>query len=200
MTERFIAFAISSVSIVPEAPTSMPATIRTVFESTKPVADAARPVNALSSEITTGMSAPPIGSTNRTPKSSASPTSEPQHPLVVHAGDERDAERDRGEQDGDVEDVLAGERDRPAAEQLLQLREGDHRAGERDRADQRREHGRDRGGRREAAGRDVELGQRDERRRAAADPVEQGHHLRHRGHLHPARADEADRGADQRRR
>ena len=40
---------------------------------------------------------------------------------------------------------------------------------------------------------------RDERRRAAADPVEQGHHLRHRGHLHPARADEADRGADQRR-
>ena len=52
----------------------MPATIRTVFESTKPVADAARPVNALRSEITTGMSAPPIGSTNRIPKSSASPT------------------------------------------------------------------------------------------------------------------------------
>ena len=50
------------------------------------------------------------------------------------------------------------------------------------------------------AGRDVELGQRDERRGAAADPVEQGHHLRHRGHLHLARADEADRGADQRRR
>ena len=31
----------------------------------------------------------------------------------------------------------------------------------------------------------VELGERDERRRAAADPVEQGDHLRHRGHLHP---------------
>ena len=55
-------------------------------------------------------------------------------------------------------------------------------------------------GRGEAGGRDVELGQRDERRRAAADPVEQGHHLRHRGHLHLARADEADGRADQRRR
>ena len=44
--------------------------------------------------------------------------------------------------------------------------------------------------------RDVELGQRDERRRAAADPVEQGHHLRHRGHLHRAGADERRRRAD----
>ena len=75
MTERFIAFAISSVSRVPEAPTSMPATMRTVFESTKPVAEAARPVAALSSEMTTGMSAPPIGSTNSTPKRTASATS-----------------------------------------------------------------------------------------------------------------------------
>ena len=53
-------------------------------------------------------------------------------------------------------------------------------------------------GRREAAGRDVELGQRDECGCAAADPVEQGHHLRHRGHLHRACADEADGRADQR--
>ena len=50
------------------------------------------------------------------------------------------------------------------------------------------------------AGRDVELGQRDERRRAAADPVEQGHHLRHRRHLHRARADEADGRRRSRRR
>ena len=68
---------------------------------------------------------------------------EPQHPLVVDPGDERDPEPDRAEEDSDVEDVLAGERDRPAAEELLQLRERDERAGERDRADQRREHGRD---------------------------------------------------------
>ena len=69
--ERFIALAIISVSRVPLAPTSMPATISTVESSTKPVAEAARPVNALSSEITTGMSAPPIGRTNMTPNSSA---------------------------------------------------------------------------------------------------------------------------------
>ena len=66
--ERFIARPIRSVSIVPDAPTSMPLTIRTLFSSSKPVAAAARPVNAFRSEITTGMSAPPIGRTKRTPK------------------------------------------------------------------------------------------------------------------------------------
>ena len=53
----------------------MPATIRTLFSSSKPLAATARPVKAFSSEITTGMSAPPIGSTKRTPNSSAAPTS-----------------------------------------------------------------------------------------------------------------------------
>ncbi len=69
-TERFIARAIISVSSVPEAPTSMPATIRRLFSSSKPPSATATPVNALSSEITTGMSAPPIGSTKRTPNAS----------------------------------------------------------------------------------------------------------------------------------
>ena len=73
--ERFIARLISIVSSVPDAPTSMPLTISTLFESSNPVAAAASPVKAFRSEITTGMSAPPIGSTNRTPKSSAPPTS-----------------------------------------------------------------------------------------------------------------------------
>ena len=71
MIERFIALPISSVSSVPDAPTRAPATIRTLLCRTKPVAEAASPVNALRSEITTGMSAPPIGSTNITPKTSA---------------------------------------------------------------------------------------------------------------------------------
>ena len=57
------------MSSVPDAPTSIPLTIRTSLWSTNPVAAAARPVKALRSEITTGMSAPPIGSTKRTPKS-----------------------------------------------------------------------------------------------------------------------------------
>ena len=45
----------------------MPATISAVLLSATPVAAAERPVNAFSSEITTGMSAPPIGSTTALP-------------------------------------------------------------------------------------------------------------------------------------
>ena len=69
--ERFIARPISIVSSVPEAPTSAPLTISTFECSSKPVAAAATPVNAFRSEITTGISAPPIGSTKSTPKTSA---------------------------------------------------------------------------------------------------------------------------------
>ena len=46
----------------------------------------------------------------------------------------------------------------------------------------------------------VPLGERDERRRAAADAVEDRDHLRHRGHAHVARADDADDRPDQRAR
>ena len=45
--------------------------ISAVLSSTKPVDAAASPVHAFSSEITTGMSAPPIGSTKRTPRIAA---------------------------------------------------------------------------------------------------------------------------------
>ena len=76
--------AISSVRIVPEEPTSVPATIRTTLSRAKPAAAAARPVKALSSEITTGMSAPPIGSTKRLPSTR------------------------RGDQDADVEALRRG--------------------------------------------------------------------------------------------
>ena len=47
-----------------------------------------------------------------------------------------------------------------------------------------------------AAGDLVQLDQGDDRRRAAADAVEQGDELRHLGHLHPVGADDADQGAD----
>jgi len=77
VTERFIAFPISSVSSVPDAPTSAPEMIKTLLLSTKPVDAAASPVNELSSEITTGMSAPPIGSTKSTPRTSASTSAMP---------------------------------------------------------------------------------------------------------------------------
>ena len=66
-----MALAIWSVRIVPEAPTIIPATIITGLDSARPVAAADRPVNALSNEITTGMSAPPIGSTSMLPRIAA---------------------------------------------------------------------------------------------------------------------------------
>ena len=65
--DRFIAVAIRLVKIEPDAPTIMPATIIAVLFNAKPAAAADNPVIALSSEITTGMSAPPIGSTTNNP-------------------------------------------------------------------------------------------------------------------------------------
>src|ERR671935_227508 len=75
VTERFIARPMRIVSSVPEAPTSIPLTIRTLFSSSKPVAAAASRGKAFSSEITPGMSAPPIGSTKRTPNTAAQASS-----------------------------------------------------------------------------------------------------------------------------
>ena len=69
--DRFMASAISLVRIAPDAPTSAPAMISTGLPITKPAIAAAVPVNELSSEMTTGMSAPPMGSTMVTPKISA---------------------------------------------------------------------------------------------------------------------------------
>ena len=71
ITERFIALAIRFVRIAPEAPTSAPAMIRTGLSMTKPAIATAVPVKLFSSEMTTGMSAPPIGSVMVTPKISA---------------------------------------------------------------------------------------------------------------------------------
>ncbi|GAA0927495.1 hypothetical protein GCM10009554_08460 [Kribbella koreensis] len=70
-SDRFIALAIKTVRIVPEAPTSAPAVISTVLLSRKPAIATAIPVQAFSSETTTGMSAPPIGSTKVTPRTIA---------------------------------------------------------------------------------------------------------------------------------
>ena len=71
-SERPIAAAISRVKMVPDAPTNVPATIRSVACRTYPLAATVRPVNAFNSEITIGTSAPPTGSTKRTPKSNES--------------------------------------------------------------------------------------------------------------------------------
>ena len=72
VTGRFIALHMSSVSSVPDEPTSVPATIIERLLMTKPSPATARPVKELSSEMTTGMSAPPMGMTIAMPNKSAS--------------------------------------------------------------------------------------------------------------------------------
>ena len=69
MNDRFIAFDMLIERIKPEAPSSAPATIKSLLSSTKPIAAAERPAYELSSEITVGMSAPPIGMIISMPKS-----------------------------------------------------------------------------------------------------------------------------------
>ena len=65
--DRFIATAIRLVRIEPDAPTIMPATIIAVLFSAKPAAAADNPVIAFSREMTTGISAPPMGNTTNNP-------------------------------------------------------------------------------------------------------------------------------------
>jgi hypothetical protein len=55
----------------PDAPTSAPAMISAQLPMTNPAIATAVPVNAFSSDMTTGMSAPPIGITIVTPNASA---------------------------------------------------------------------------------------------------------------------------------
>ncbi len=69
--ERFIATAMRFVRIEPEAPTIIPATISAGLSRAIPVAAADRPVKAFRREITTGMSAPPIGRTTALPRRAA---------------------------------------------------------------------------------------------------------------------------------
>ena len=78
-----MASAMSLVRMPPEAPTSAPAMIRTGLPMTKPAIAAAVPVNELSSEMTTGMSAPPMGRTMVTPKSSPARTTAPRMATLV---------------------------------------------------------------------------------------------------------------------
>jgi hypothetical protein len=60
--------------MIPDEPTSAPLMMSTLLSITNPVIAAAIPEYEFSSEITTGMSAPPIGTTRSTPSASAIPT------------------------------------------------------------------------------------------------------------------------------
>src|SRR5688572_29899740 len=70
--DRFIARLINNESRKPDAPSSAPDTMSTLFEMANPVAADASPEYELSRATTTGMSAPPIGSTRQMPARNAS--------------------------------------------------------------------------------------------------------------------------------
>jgi hypothetical protein len=63
----FMALHIATVRIIPAEPTNIPPTSITILLYKIPVMAAAIPVREFNNEITTGISAPPIGSTNRIP-------------------------------------------------------------------------------------------------------------------------------------
>ena len=194
--ERFMASAIWRVRIEPDAPTSMPPTISAVLSSARPAAAADSPVKAFSVEITTGMSAPPIGSTASTPSApAASSISQNSNSDSVPAA-MTTASATAATASAPL--TACGMRKRPL-ERLLQLQERDVRAPERDRADDRGEQDRDQLLELGVAAhleRLAVLDHADQRHRAAADAVEQRHHLRHRGHLHVACRRDPDRRAD----
>ena len=139
VTGRFIALHMSSVSSVPDEPTSVPATIIERLLMVKPSAATARPVNEFNSEMTTGMSAPPMGMTIATPKTSASANITMNAVvLVVRPADQITAQAEDDEQDEAVQNVLAGERVR-LFKFSLQLQKRDDAAGKRQRTDERGE-------------------------------------------------------------
>ena len=144
--ERFIALAIRLVRIEPDAPTIMPATIIAVLFSAKPAAAADNPVIAFSSEMTTGISAPPIGSTTINPSTPAAASS----PIIHHSDAPplpgwawtpiTTAAPTATTSSGQVHRLLRlAEADRSAGQDLLQLAERDDRSPERDRPDDRGE-------------------------------------------------------------
>ena len=61
--------------MAPEEPTSAPVMISATFSSVKPSAAAAQPEYELSIEMTTGMSAPPMGTMSSTPIRNDKPAS-----------------------------------------------------------------------------------------------------------------------------
>ena len=65
--ERFIPLHIIYDKIAPDDPTRAPVIISAVFSSVKPIPAAAQPEYEFNIDITTGMSAPPIGIINRKP-------------------------------------------------------------------------------------------------------------------------------------
>ena len=143
--ERFIAMAIRLVRIDPDAPTIMPATIIAVLFSANPAAAADNPVIALSIEMTTGMSAPPMGNTTINPSMPAAAS----RPIIHHSGapplpgSRMQTDHTAAATAATSSTMFSGcwpaHRRSVAGQDFLQLAERDDRSPERHRPDDRRE-------------------------------------------------------------
>src|SRR5215470_4514437 len=74
VNERFMALHMITDKMKPEEPSSAPDTMSTLLFSTNPNRAAENPAYEFKSEITVGMSAPPIGVTSMIPKIRATTT------------------------------------------------------------------------------------------------------------------------------
>ena len=182
----------------------MPATISATLSRAKPAAAAERPVKALSSEITTGMSAPPIGSTTRLPSSAAASRMAMKiacegSPLLTAMSTQAATMPISsttlitccpGTASGRV-----GIRSWSLAKAMFEpQKETEPTTAAKRIGNQRVE--RDQLSPSRSADPVADLRPGDQRHGAAADAVVEGDHLRHLGHLHADRGDHADRGAD----
>ena len=95
VNDRFIAFDMFTDRMKPDAPSSAPATISSLLSSTKPIAAAESPAYEFRSEITVGMSAPPIGMIISTPKSRESAMIRREEPGLVGMKDHENGHRRR---------------------------------------------------------------------------------------------------------
>ena len=193
--------------MAPEEPTSAPVTINAEFCNVNPMPAAAQPEYELSIEMTTGMSAPPIGMMIRTPDEETEGGHCPEQfgrLLQREIGQERNS--DDSEQQ--IEPVLAGKHDGVPRNQPLQLGEGNDRSREGDRADRgaqshfdaaRQEDGTSRVGDTVCL-RIVQGGAGDKDRRHSDKTVKCGDQLGHRRHLDPQGHGHADETADRERR
>ena len=137
--ERFIARPISSVSSVPDAPTSAPLTIRTFSCSDEAGRGGREPREGVQQRDHDRH----VGAADRQHEEDAEASEATITPTSSHwdsfPARITSREPERGRDHERVHELLPRIDDRPAADQLLQLREGDQRAGEGDRADDRRE-------------------------------------------------------------
>ncbi len=179
----------------------MPATISTFWCRTKPVADAGDAGEGVQERDHDRHVRAADRQHEQDAEGERAEDDQAEHPLVLVAGDDRDPEPDRtaaaapGCRTAGPDTGSAGRRSAPAASRTRSCcpRTRSSRSSPRARSRPSRSAAAD-----PASGAElVEVRERDQRRRAAADAVEQRHHLRHRGHLHGAGRVGPDRRRDQ---